>query len=414
MPELSIIVPVYNTEKYLPKCIESILNQTFKDFELILVDDGSVDLSLKICEKYSEPDKRITVLSQKNQGPSAARNAALKIAKGEFIGFVDSDDFIEPQTYETALKEMKNGADTVFWGVNVFSDDNLNTEWFDNYYNNNEYGKKNLTLDKRLNIAVVPWNKIFRNSVIKEHEIDFPEGRLYEDNAFWWKYTAWCKNIFFIPEKLYFYNMRNSSLRGEVNIQRKELEKDRIFMVENVYDYYKKNKIAEENRELFEKLLAHSFNEAYRQSFLKEDIVLQACELLKKMHLEYSEDKEIQKILLLKKALDEDIEQFKNKLSDGNDYALKVIDVLYSENKADYIIYLIDNLKEYYSAEFDRILGDTYYFLKNEPRKAMEKYLKYTETVRNNSAVYNVLSDIYGLNGDVFNQLKYKQKALNV
>lgn len=95
MPKISIIVPVYNVEKYLRKCIDSILNQTFKDFELILIDDGSTDESGKICDEYNLKDNRIKVIHKENGGLSSARNAGLDIAQGEYIGFVDSDDWIE-------------------------------------------------------------------------------------------------------------------------------------------------------------------------------------------------------------------------------------------------------------------------------------------------------------------------------
>lgn len=103
MPELSIIVPVYKVEPYLPKCIDSILAQTFTDFELILIDDGSPDRCGQICDEYAAKDDRIIVIHQENKGVSAARNAGLDIAKGTYIGFVDSDDWIEPEMYHTLV-----------------------------------------------------------------------------------------------------------------------------------------------------------------------------------------------------------------------------------------------------------------------------------------------------------------------
>ena len=103
MPELSIIVPVYKVEKYLPKCIDSILAQTFRDFELILIDDGSPDNCGAICDEYAARDSRIKVIHQANAGVSAARNAGLDIASGTYLGFVDSDDWIEPEMYATMI-----------------------------------------------------------------------------------------------------------------------------------------------------------------------------------------------------------------------------------------------------------------------------------------------------------------------
>ena len=107
MPELSIIVPVYKVEPYLRRCIDSILAQTFRDFELILIDDGSPDNCGAICDEYAAKDSRIIVIHQKNQGVSAARNAGLDIAKGTYLGFVDSDDWIEPEMYETMIATAK-------------------------------------------------------------------------------------------------------------------------------------------------------------------------------------------------------------------------------------------------------------------------------------------------------------------
>lgn len=103
MCELSVIVPVYNVEKFLPRCIDSILNQTLKDLELILIDDGSTDSSGKICDEYARKDKRIRVIHQKNSGVSVARNAGLELVTGKYVSFIDSDDFIDPQMYKVML-----------------------------------------------------------------------------------------------------------------------------------------------------------------------------------------------------------------------------------------------------------------------------------------------------------------------
>ena len=121
---VSIIVPVYKVEKFLPKCIESVLNQTYTDFELILVDDGSPDKSPEICDKYAELDKRVVVIHQKNAGVSAARNAGLENAKGEYIGFVDPDDWIAPKMYEQMIFAMEgSNADLAICGYDYYDED---------------------------------------------------------------------------------------------------------------------------------------------------------------------------------------------------------------------------------------------------------------------------------------------------
>ena len=108
MPKISIIVPIYNVEKYLDKCIKSILNQSFEDFELILVNDGSTDSCGVICDKYKKLDGRITVIHKANGGLSSARNAGIDIARGEYIGFVDSDDYIHEKMYEILYNNAQN------------------------------------------------------------------------------------------------------------------------------------------------------------------------------------------------------------------------------------------------------------------------------------------------------------------
>ena len=116
MPKVSIIIPVYNCETYLLKCVQSILNQTEKDLELIIVDDGSTDGSGEVCDRFSQMDSRVTVIHQQNAGVSAARNAGLDAAIGDYIGFVDADDYITEDTYETALKAIGD-CDIAMWDV---------------------------------------------------------------------------------------------------------------------------------------------------------------------------------------------------------------------------------------------------------------------------------------------------------
>ena len=108
MPKVSIIVPIYNSEKYMEKCIDSILNQTLNDIEIILVNDGSTDSSLEIAERYKQRDKRVIIINQINSGPSIARNNGIKIATGKYIGFVDSDDYIEKTMYEKLFEVADN------------------------------------------------------------------------------------------------------------------------------------------------------------------------------------------------------------------------------------------------------------------------------------------------------------------
>lgn len=179
MPEISIIVPVYKVEKYLDRCVKSILDQTFTDFELILVEDGSPDNCPQMCDEWAKKDERIRVIHKENGGVSSARNAGLKIARGNYLGFVDSDDWIKPDMYETLYYLLENKQ----YGISVcgiersFSDDVMinSTDATDELivYTQKEYLMKILKVNTQESNHY-PWNKLYRKEVFEE--IFFPEG----------------------------------------------------------------------------------------------------------------------------------------------------------------------------------------------------------------------------------------------
>lgn len=216
MPKISIIVPVYNVEEYLEICIDSILNQTFKDFELILVNDGSTDNSLKICKYYENIDNRIYIIDKKNGGLSSARNAGLDIAKGEYIGFVDSDDYIHPQMYELLYNQIiKNKADISmcdFKKVSEFNKKELSAkgilnnkiEILDNKESLFKLGEKDSVT------YIVSWNKLYNKGLFKN--IRFKEGIIHEDEYIIHRLLYQAKNLVYIKGRLYFYLQREGSI----------------------------------------------------------------------------------------------------------------------------------------------------------------------------------------------------------
>lgn len=192
MEKVSIIIPVYNVEKYLPKCLESVLGQTYADLEIICVDDGTPDRSAAVILSYTENDGRIKLISQKNQGLSGARNTGVKAATGKYIVFLDGDDWLDTETVETAVSAAeKNNADIVMWGyVREFPDRSDEKKIFDSDKIFDESGCRELhrrmaglygeeTADpSNADSLVTAWGKLYRADIIKENGLEFVDTKL--------------------------------------------------------------------------------------------------------------------------------------------------------------------------------------------------------------------------------------------
>ena len=180
MPEISVIIPTYNTSKYLHECLESVLSQSFKNFEVICINDGSTDNSLEILKQFQNKDPRIKIIDQENQGVSTARNAGLKIAQGKYVGFVDSDDTIEKdffgKLYDTA---ERNNADTVYSKISSIKVFPFKHE----VLKGGEITKELLPLFLREDGLNSVCNKIFLNRTIQNHQISFPVGIKHGEDA---------------------------------------------------------------------------------------------------------------------------------------------------------------------------------------------------------------------------------------
>lgn len=215
MLNISIIVPVYNVDEYLEKCIQSILNQTFKNYELILVNDGSTDLSGEICDKYKKIDNRIKVIHKKNGGLSSARNAGLDIALGEYIAFVDSDDSIHPQMYEILFGLIKKyDADISCCSFKkVYNTSHQN---YDKVYSSKIYEMNNIqavtSIDKEyIGVRlVIACNKLYNRSLFKN--LRYNIGRIHEDEFMAHRILYKCRKLIYIDEDLYYYLQRSGSI----------------------------------------------------------------------------------------------------------------------------------------------------------------------------------------------------------
>ncbi len=224
-PKISVVVPVFNVEDYLCACIESIINQSFRDLEIILVNDGSTDSSLDICNTFSARDQRITVINQKNTGLSGARNSGIKAARGEYILFVDSDDFIENTLHEITEKlNQFNNTDVMFLEAFKYFDGRI-TSLGDRYIESeiNNQSKEHVLnhLSTRPKYPASAWSKLIRRKLITENNIIFPIGLFSED-------LYWTADLLLNAEKFSYCNSNYYFYR-----------QNRSNSITNVFDSYK-------------------------------------------------------------------------------------------------------------------------------------------------------------------------------
>lgn len=218
---ISVIIPVYNVEKYLSQCLESVIHQTYQDLEIIVIDDGSTDNGPRICDEYAERDKRIKVIHQKNGGAASARNAGLRVATGEYLAFVDSDDYLEANAYETLLDIMqRTGADIVECAFcNEFPDRTWDRVFFkkETLFSTVEYLK--LYTDHW--ICSLIWEKLYKRSLFEG--IEFEEGHRIDDEFFTYQGVMNAKTIAYNPTILYHYRMRSSGVMRDKTVGEKKL-----------------------------------------------------------------------------------------------------------------------------------------------------------------------------------------------
>lgn len=238
---LSVIVPVYNAAQYLKKCLDSVSNQSYRNLEIICIDDGSTDNSGAILDEYAAKDSRFIVIHKANEGQAVARNLAIKQSRGEFFIALDADDYIHPDCYAQALSCMTEDVDWVYFDTNAFSDEQNAKGSLAPSMNPKYRGKYAVDANVLKDIDVVVWNKIFRRSLVDKYEIKFPENiHKHEDVAFCCQYGAVCRNIYFLNKKLYYYRVHSQSCMANT---RKQAEGRFVYhlCVDVVYKFYTKN-----------------------------------------------------------------------------------------------------------------------------------------------------------------------------
>ena len=270
MPKVSVIVPFYNVENYIEKCLNSLVNQTLEEIQIILVNDGSKDKSVDIVKDFlNRYPEKILYLEKENGGLSDARNFGIPYAKGEYIAFLDSDDYVEKDIYENmydiAKKENSDMVECDFYWVYPHKMKQDIGEIYD--------GKKEM-LEK---IRVVAWNKLIRRELIQKININFPKGYRYEDVEFTYKLVPFLEKVSFVKKPMIYYMQRLESISNSQNERNIEI----FDVLDNVISFYKEKDIYNEYKNILEYLyVRYAFcSSLLRMVKIKNKEI--KCELLK-------------------------------------------------------------------------------------------------------------------------------------
>ena len=228
MPKVSVIVPVYNVEKYITRCLTTLVNQTIDDLEIILVNDGSTDNSEQIIRQFKKDYKNIMYVKKENGGLSSARNFGLIYAKGEYVAFLDSDDYVDRTIYQKMYEKAKaTNSDYV----------ECDFIWKYPYHEKIDVGFRYKDKKEMFEKArVVAWNKLIKREIIINNKLEFPVGLYYEDIEFFYKLLPYINNFSFVEEPLIYYVQRDNSIVNKQDSRTKQIFK----VLDNVIDYYKK------------------------------------------------------------------------------------------------------------------------------------------------------------------------------
>jgi len=247
--KVSVIIPIFNMEKYLHMCLDSVVGQTLQDIEIILINDGSVDSSASIIEEYRQrfPDK-IVVVDKANGGQGLARNIGIEMSKGEYIGFVDADDCIDVEMYERMYALAKErDADLIecdYEYLEVIAGEEKKIPKY------GDVRRRTKAEELFINPLVSPWNKLFRGELLRKSAIRFPEGLIYEDTSFYLKAIPSINKFDFVPNAFVKHYLRtNSTMTGTVGKKSRKIA-DIFPVIQDAVDYYKEANISSFHNEL--------------------------------------------------------------------------------------------------------------------------------------------------------------------
>lgn len=261
--KISVIIPVFNVEKYLARALDSIILQTYENLEIICVNDGSTDSSLQILQEYAERDKRILIINQANKGCGAARNTGMSVMSGDYFTFIDSDDWVQLGAYEKFINILKKEERTIdiflFNGFLYIQDENLKTALSFKAFNVADWGDFKQSHFKTIrehkspfNSAVAVWNKLYRTEWYRQHNFLFADRLIGEDRLFSTQTYMSTDNVYVLEDYLYCYRQQPASLCHTMN----ENIFDLLSVMEQVKDIYIENNLFDKNKySYFEDLL---------------------------------------------------------------------------------------------------------------------------------------------------------------
>ena len=294
--KISIIVPVYNMEKHLKCCIDSLICQTYQNIEIIIVDDGSTDDSRSICDNYDDNNEKVKVIHKDNGGLSSARNSGIEAATGEYIGFVDSDDYIHPKMYERLLNEIEETEAGIavcqFKYVDEECDDYIDKNVGKRICtNSSEESLRNLMNHNQLINSGIMCDKLFDITLFEE--LRFPEGRYHEDEFVIHHLFGRASRVTYISDVLYYYRMRKGSITSQYSLK----NADMLLAHEDRLEYYKENypELINEEVEWYLNLLDYNYFKMLRYHFKEKESRKKIIEVAKKVLKEANQCKYISK-----------------------------------------------------------------------------------------------------------------------
>lgn len=250
LPAVSIILPIYNAQGFLVQCLESLIQQTLKDIEIICINDGSTDQSAEILQRYAQNDSRIVLIEQENAGPAVARNRGLAAARGRYLMFCDSDDWFALEACERMVATLdESNVDLVVCDVLAARDDDRYQRGDEVFHQLTIFGYLELPDERKYRVNSVLWNKIFKRELISQYGIRFPLSEIAEDTSFVFQYVCVAKSVFGLEATLYHRRLHADSMIGQIH--QGKVSFDGLTIQKTNFDFLIKHQLWEQNTRYF-------------------------------------------------------------------------------------------------------------------------------------------------------------------